>query len=73
MRDYLNKLRMQFQHFMIGRYGMDQFGRFFVRSAFSTDHYELPDPSGTAFQDLVGTGMDRAHCPVCKNVFKEHQ
>ena len=28
MRDYLNKLRMQFQHFMIGRYGMDQFGRF---------------------------------------------
>ena len=28
MRDYLNKLRMQFQRFMIGRYGMDQFGRF---------------------------------------------
>ena len=28
MRDYLNRLRMQFQRFMIGRYGMDQFGRF---------------------------------------------
>ena len=28
MRDYLNRLRQQFQRFMIGRYGMDQFGRF---------------------------------------------
>ena len=28
MRDYLNRLRMQFQRFMIGRYGMDQLGRF---------------------------------------------
>ena len=28
MHDYLNRLRQQFQRFMIGRYGMDQFGRF---------------------------------------------
>ena len=37
MRDYLNRLRQQFQRFMIGRYGMDQFGRF-RPMCFSVDH-----------------------------------
>lgn len=69
MRDYLNRLRMQFQRFMIGRYGMDQFGRFLSSLLLALIIFNFLDPGGFAFQDHVGTGMDRTHYPVCKNVF----
>lgn len=69
MRDYLNRLRMQFQRFMIGRYGMDQFGRFLSSLLLALIIFNFLDPAAFASMDPVGTGMDRTHYPVCKNVF----
>ena len=69
MRDYLNRLRMQFQRFMIGRYGMDQFGRFLSSLLLALIIFNFLIPAALLFQDSVGTGMDRTHYPVCKNVF----
>ena len=71
MRDYLNRLRQQFQRFMIGRYGMDQFGRF-SSLLLALIIFNFLIPAALPFQNPMGTGMDRAHYIVCKNVFQKH-
>ena len=62
---------MQFQHFMIGRYGMDQFGRFCpVLFSSIIMNFLIPAalPSGSC-----GHWNGSCSLSCMQNVFKEHQ